>query len=231
MSRMTDVLVVEDDPTLGDVLDMHLAAEGYRVRRAEDGEAALARCAEARPDVVLLDVMLPKLSGLDVCTELRARYGPQPGIVMLTALGSEADVVCGLDAGADDYVVKPIRPRELLARVRSLARRLGADVGTAQLTYGPLVIDMAARAVSVSSRPVKLTTTELEIFADLAREPLRVCSRADLLQRVFDTNHAGYARNVDCHVTRLRRKLEAAGLTPAPIETVHGAGYRFVPPC
>lgn len=228
---MKDIVIVEDDATLAEVLDMHLAAEGYRVRRADDGELALRVCEESRPDLVLLDVMLPKKTGLEVCAELRRRYGPLPGIVMLTALGSEADVVCGLDAGADDYVVKPIRPRELLARVRSLTRRLGIPETTSTLAFGSLSIDPSARSVRVGDTSVKLTATEFELLQCLASKPNHVFARSDLLQRVFDTNHAGYARNVDCHVTRVRRKLESAGLEGSPIETVHGTGYRFVPPC
>lgn len=228
---MKEVLLVEDDATLADVLDMHLAAEGYLVRRAVDGEQALEACAASRPEVVLLDVMLPRRNGLEVCTELRRRYGQTPGVVMLTALGSEVDVVCGLDAGADDYVVKPIRPKELLARVRSVARRLGVDATSRELSFGPLVLDVASRAMTVSGQPVRLTATEYELLVCLACAPGRVWSRRELLERVFDTTHTGYARNVDCHVTRVRRKLEVAGLAVSPIETVHGAGYRFTPPC
>jgi DNA-binding response OmpR family regulator len=227
-----DIVLVEDDATLAEVLAMHLGAEGFRVRMAQDGERALAECKEARPDLVLLDVMLPKKNGIEVCVELRKTYGALPGVVMLTALGGEGDVVCGLDAGADDYVVKPVRPRELLARVRSLARRIGAGVPAPDdLVFGPLRVDAKARTVEIAGRPVRLTATEWELLHCLASEPLRVRSRAELLLRVFDTSHAGYARNVDCHVTRLRRKLADSGLTPLPVETVHGVGYRFVPPC
>jgi DNA-binding response OmpR family regulator len=227
-----DIVLVEDDATLADVISMHLRADGFTVRTAGDGEAALRECAETRPDMVLLDVMLPKKTGLEVCAELRRTYGSLPGVVMLTALGSEADVVCGLDAGADDYVVKPIRPKELLARVRSLARRIGVSKSTAQArVFGALRIEPASRQVLVNGTVVRLTATEWDLFLGISAEPGRVYSRAELLSQVFDTSHAGYARNVDCHVTRLRRKLEAAGLRPAPIETVHGTGYRFVPPC
>ena len=233
MALMTmDIVLVEDDPVLAEVLAMHLADGGFTVRTAADGEAALARCAEARPDLVLLDVMLPKKSGIEVCVALRRAYGALPGVVMLTALGSEADVVCGLDAGADDYVVKPVRPRELLARVRSLGRRLSAVPSAArELVHGALRIDVEARTARVGEGALRLTATEWELLHCLAAQPQRVLTRAELLQRVFDTSHAGYARNVDCHVTRLRRKLEGAGLSPSPVETVHGAGYRFVPPC
>jgi DNA-binding response OmpR family regulator len=227
-----DIVLVEDDRTLAEVIAMQLVAEGFSVRTAEDGEAGLARCAESLPDLVLLDVMLPKQSGLEVCVELRRRYGPLPGVVMLTALGSETDVVCGLEAGADDYVVKPIRPRELLARVRSLARRLGAAPTPSRvLVFGAMRIDSASRVLTIGGELVRLTATEWELLQCLVNATPNVLSRADLLRKVFDTSHAGYARNVDCHVTRLRRKLEGAGLSPAPIETVHGTGYRFVPPC
>jgi two-component system alkaline phosphatase synthesis response regulator PhoP len=233
MRRMTtlDIVLVEDDATLAEVIEMHLVAEGFSVRLASDGDAALARCEEARPDLVLLDVMLPKRSGLEVCAELRRRYGHLPGVVMLTALGSEADVVCGLDAGADDYVVKPVRPRELLARVRSLARRIGVGTSaTREITHGPLRLRPDLRTLHVNEAPIRLTATEWDLLLCLVAEPSRVLSRTELLERVFDTSHAGYARNVDCHITRLRRKLESAGLNPSPVETVHGAGYRFVPP-
>ncbi len=227
-----DVLLVEDDPGLSDVLAMHLVDGGFTVRTAADGEAALARCAEARPDLVLLDVMLPKKSGIEVCVALRRMYGALPGVVMLTALGSEADAVCGLDAGADDYVVKPVRPRELLARVRSLLRRMATPPSAArEIVHGALRIDVEARTAHVGDHGLRLTATEWELLHCLAAEPRRVRARAELLEKVFDTSHAGYARNVDCHVTRLRRKLEGAGLCSSPIETVHGVGYRFVPPC
>ncbi len=227
-----DIVLVEDDVGLAEVMTMHLVDSGFTVRTAADGEAALERCAEARPDLVLLDVMLPKKSGIEVCVELRRTYGPLPGVVMLTALGSEADVVCGLDAGADDYVVKPVRPRELLARVRSLARRLSATPSASvELVYGPLRINVERRTVHVHETLLRLTATEFEVFHCLATDPQRVFARAELLQRVFDTSHTGYARNVDCHITRLRRKLEGAGLSPSPLETMHGVGYRFVPPC
>ena len=226
-----DIVLAEDDATLADVLAMHLRAEGFDVRAASDGAAALALCEDALPDLVLLDVMLPKRTGLEVCSELRRAHGARPGVVMLTALGSEADVVCGLDAGADDYVVKPIRPKELLARIRSLLRRLTGPNDAQAVVFGPLRLDRPARQAYVGDKALRLTATEWEILACLALEPKRVWPRAELLARVFDTTHAGYARNVDCHVARLRRKLEDAGLSEKPIETVHGVGYRFVPPC
>ncbi len=236
-----DLLVVEDDAALREVFALHLGAEpGWSVRLVEDGEAALAACAERLPQVVLLDVMLPKRSGLEVCAALRALYHPSPGVVMVTARDSELDVILGFEVGADDYVIKPCRPREVVARVRAVARRLdrgGAPSkprapaaiarGEATIQRGPLRIDPAARRVSVGERLVKLTPTEYQLLLFLASDPERVFSRTELLEEVFDCTHEGYARNVDCHVTRLRKKLEAAGFTPVPIRTVHGHGYAF----
>jgi DNA-binding response OmpR family regulator len=242
-----DLLIVEDDAALRDVLAMHLGAEpGFRVRLVEDGEEALAACVEKLPDVVLLDVMLPKRSGLEVCAALRALYHPSPGVVMVTARDSELDVILGFEVGADDYVIKPCRPREVVARVRAVARRLDherpraasgspgesadgdrADEARALIQRGALRIDRSARRVSVGERLVKLTPTEFQLLCFLAGDPERVFSRMQLLEEVFDCTHEGYARNVDCHVTRLRKKLESAGLAPAPIRTVHGHGYCF----
>ncbi len=222
------VLVVEDDAPLRELLAKHLAAEGWAVRAVGDGEAALAECEARRPDVVALDLSLPGRSGLEVCTELRLRFHPSPGVIMVTARASELDVVLGFEHGADDYVVKPCRPRELVARVKALARRIFGDDGTRPpeaIAVGALRIEPAARRAAAGSRPLKLTATEFALLAELMRAPDRVHTRGDLLRRVFDSTHEGYARNVDCHVARLRRKLEAAGLAPAPIETVHGVGY------
>jgi DNA-binding response OmpR family regulator len=191
--------------------------------------------------VVVLDLMLPGRSGLEVCRELRARYAPTPGVVMITARGSEADMVTGLDAGADDYVVKPFAPRVLIARVAALFRRLGAPPASTRWRAvagereregagereGEIEIDGDGRRATVGGVPLALTPTELALLAVLVAAPGRVFTRRELLERVFATHHDGYARNVDCHVTRLRRKLEAAGLSPAPIHGVRGAGYRL----
>jgi DNA-binding response OmpR family regulator len=235
MARPLDVLVVEDDASLRDVIALHLNAEGWSVRAVGDGADALAACASRQPDVLVLDVMLPGKSGIDVCAALRALYNPSPGVVMLTARDREVDVILGYEVGADDYVVKPCRPREIVARVRAVARRVNAAPRASKpadetIVRGPLHVDLATRKVTVRGAAVKLTPTELELLAFLARHPDRVYTRSDLLEAVFDTSHEGYARNVDCHVTRVRRKLEAAGLDPAPIDTVHGTGYRFLVP-
>jgi len=237
-----DVLIVEDDPALGDVLAVHLAAEGWRLRRVEDGEAALAACAERLPDLVVLDVMIRKRSGLEVCAALRALYHPSPGVVMVTARDTELDVILGFEVGADDYVLKPFRPRELVARVRALNRRLGraappapapepakapAPAANNVVTHGALRVDPDAREASVAGCALRLTPTEFELLLLLARTPQRAWSRKELLAKVFDSTHEGYSRNVDSHVMRLRKKIEMAGMRPAPIRTVQGTGYRF----
>jgi DNA-binding response OmpR family regulator len=223
-----EVLLVEDDATLRSVLSMHLETAGLAVHAVGDGDAALQACRELRPHILVLDVMLPGASGLEVAREIRDSYDPVPGIVMITALGGEDDVVRGLHSGADDYVVKPVRPRELIARIFSLARRL-RPVQEAERSFGRLRIWPVERRVEVDGEQLHLTPTELALLLELSSVPLRVFTRAELLSTVFDTDHPGYARNVDCHITRLRRKLEARDWTPAPVETVHGQGYRFVP--
>jgi len=233
-----DVLIVEDDAALGDVLAVHLAAEGWRLRRVTDGDAALTACAEQLPDLVVLDVMLPKRSGLEVCAALRALYHPSPGVVMVTARDTELDVILGFEVGADDYVLKPFRPRELVARARALQRRLGRAVAAptaagapratgSVIAHGELRIDADARRASVGELVLRLTPTEFELLLLLARTPDRAWSRKELLEQVFESTHEGYSRNVDSHVMRLRKKIELAGIRPAPIRTVQGTGYRF----
>jgi DNA-binding response OmpR family regulator len=223
------VLLVEDDHALREVTAVHLTGAGYRVTAVGDGEAALAAAAADRPAVVVLDLMLPKLPGLEVCRELRARYQPSPGVVMVTARGSEADMVVGLDAGADDYVVKPYAPPVLLARIAAVCRRLGPPSPTAAagIAWRELQVDLSTRSATARGHALALTPTEFALLARLCGAPGHVHTRRQLLEDVFGTTNDGYARNVDCHVTRLRRKLEAAGWKPAPIYTVHGVGYRL----
>jgi len=224
------VLLVEDDDALREVTAGHLSRAGYVVEAVADGEAGLEAARRERPDVVVLDLMLPKLPGLDVCRALRTQFEPSPGVVMVTARGSEADMVIGLDAGADDYVVKPFAPPILLARLAALCRRLRDSQPTrtnAITSWNEIEVDQQARRATVRGKPLTLTPTELTMLARLCEEPGIVLTRKQLLEDVFGTNHDGYARNVDCHITRLRRKLEAAGLDPAPIHTVHGTGYRL----
>lgn len=226
-ARALNVVLVEDDAPLAKALLVNLRAEGWAVRWVATGADALATCRADAPHVVVLDWMLPDRRGLEVCSALRIDVEPTPGVLMLTARGSEADVVLGLDHGADDYVVKPCRPRELVARVRAVARRvrLVTSPRTDELVVrGALRLDPLRRRAWVNDRELSLTPTELELLTVLARQD-RVHSRMELLEAVFDTTHSGYARNVDCHVARLRRKLEAAGMKPAPIRTLYGKGY------
>lgn len=221
------ILLVEDDAPLANALSVHLRAEGWSVRWASTCAAALTESRRERADVVVLDVMLPDGSGLDVCVTLRRGTQPSPGVLMLTARGSEADVVLGLDHGADDYVLKPCRPRELIARVRAIVRRARAGPDTEGFVRGKLRVDPIGRRAWVGSTELSLTPTEHELLTVLARDEGRVHSRISLVESVFDSSHAGYARNVDCHVARLRRKLKAAGLLSGSIKTLHGTGYRF----
>jgi DNA-binding response OmpR family regulator len=235
MTAPLDVLIVEDDTSLREVLSLHLQAERWTVRGAGSADEALAACAERKPDVVVLDIMLPGgRSGIEVCAALRALYDPSPGVVMLTARDREVDVILGFEVGADDYVIKPCRPREVVARVGALGRRVQAlgraTASDAVIERGTIRIDLEARRAAVAGVEVRLTPTELDLLALLARTPDKVYTRMQLLERIWESAHEGYARNVDCHVTRVRRKLEAAGLEPAPIQTVHGTGYRFVTP-
>lgn len=228
VSEGLSVMVVEDDPVLREVIALHLGAAGCEVRAAGEGDEALRMCAARLPAVLVLDVMLPGRSGLEVCAALRATWDPSPGVVLLTARGEEADVLEGLGAGADDYVIKPCRPREVVARVQALARRLrGASGGARRLSRGALCVDLDARTVTARGATLRLTATEFALLAHLARSPGVVHPRMDLLREVWDSELPAYARNVDCHVTRLRRKLEAAGVPGAVIESVHGVGYRF----
>jgi DNA-binding response OmpR family regulator len=247
MAERLDILLVEDDPTHREVLALHLSAEGFRVLACGDGEEALRLLGERRPDIAVLDVMLPGRSGIELCALLRARHDPSPGILFVTARGDEVDVILGLEVGADDYVIKPARPREVVARVRALARRMGRPAASAAAAvaastaaaapapppdrcgHGPIQIQPASRRVTVNGREIRLTPMEFALLSHLVSHPDQVLTRAQLLQAIWDSQHEGYQRNVDCHITRLRRKLEAAGLRPAPIETVHGVGYRLLP--
>jgi DNA-binding response OmpR family regulator len=222
-----EILVVEDDDALREVVVVNLAAQGWSVRAVGDGEAALVAAAEKLPEIVVLDIMLPKRTGLEVCRELRLRHDPSPGVIMVTAKDTELDIVMGYDAGADDYVVKPFRPRILVARIAALARRIGAKPTSPVIERGPLRVNCEAREAAVRETALKLTPTEYSLLEFLMKNEGRAYSRMELLKEIWDTDLSAYARNVDCHVTRLRRKLEAAGMNPAPIETVQRTGYLF----
>lgn len=223
------ILLVEDEADLRALLDRHLERAGYQVIPAEDGREAL-RLAWSRPvELVVLDLMLPAVDGIEVCRRLRAdpRTARVP-IVMLTARQEAADRVAGLEAGADDYVVKPFNLRELVLRVEAVLRRArGGEGRTILVGYDGLVLDPDARRVTVEGREVRLTQREFDLLHFLLTHPDRVFSRADLLRQVWDYDFEGYDRTVDAHVARLRRKLGGPGDW---IETAWGTGYRLRPP-
>jgi DNA-binding response OmpR family regulator len=219
------VLVVEDERAIADLLRTYLADGGFEVRTCSDGVGALGEIAAFRPDVVLLDVGLPGLDGIEVMRRLRAG-GDRTPVVFVTARDDEVDRVLGLEFGADDYVTKPFSPRELLARVRAVLRRTAdapgaAPSGSPPVTVGSVVVDPDARRVSVAGRPVQLTTTEFDLLLHLARRAGRVCPRDSLLTEVWGYPPGLVTRTVDVHVAQLRAKLEGA----VTIRAVRGVGY------
>jgi len=222
---MATVLLVEDDPAARQGLELALRRLGYEVRLAETGEAALDGLGEAT-DVVVLDVMLPGVDGFEVCRRLRR--GSDIPVIMLTARGDDFDVVGGLEAGADDYVVKPVEPRVLDARIRAVLRRM-TRAGSPAETHGELVIDRGSLVVRRAGREVSLTPTELRLLLVLSGSPRQVFSREQLLGLVWEQDYLGDSRLVDACVQRLRAKIETDTAEPRYIQTVRGFGYRFGP--
>ncbi|MEU9017062.1 response regulator transcription factor [Actinomadura sp. NPDC048394] len=224
------VLVVDDDPTVAEVVARYLARDGHDVECVADGPAALRRARENSPDLVVLDLMLPGMDGLEVCRRLRATSAVP--IVMLTALGAETDRLVGLETGADDYVTKPFSPRELALRVRSVLRRArGAftpAVPAAPLRDGDLMVDVGAHEAGLRGAPLALTSREFDLLAFLMRHPRRAFSRDELLERVWDWSF-GDSSTVTVHVRRLREKIEDDPTAPRRIVTVWGVGYRYEP--
>jgi DNA-binding response OmpR family regulator len=223
---MTTVLLVEDDPAARQGLELALSRLGYGVRAAATGEAALDGLGAGPAEVVVLDVMLPGIDGFEVCRRLR-RVSNIP-VIMLTARGDDFDIVAGLEAGADDYVVKPAEPRVLDARIRAVLRRL-ARAGSPAETWGDLVIDRESLIVRLAGQPVLLTPTELRLLLVLSGSPRQVFSREQLLELVWEQGYLGDSRLVDACVQRLRAKIEADTSEPRYIQTVRGFGYRFGP--
>jgi len=217
------VLVVDDDAALAEMLTIVLRNEGFESRVCATGDRALADFRDYRPDVVLLDLMLPGKDGIDVCREIRAESGVP--IVMLTAKSDTVDVVVGLESGADDYVVKPFKPKELVARIRARVRRFEEPAPEA-LTIGDLAIDVAGHEVTRGDEPIALTPLEFDLLVCLARKPWQVFTREVLLEQVWGYRHAADTRLVNVHVQRLRSKVEHDPENPEIVVTVRGVGYK-----
>jgi DNA-binding response OmpR family regulator len=221
------ILVVDDERKIVTVLKGYLEQAGFRVVTAGDGQMALTAFRHAKPDLVILDLMLPGIDGLDVCRALR-RESSVP-IIMLTARAEEADRLIGLELGADDYVVKPFSPREVVLRVRAILRRVEGEVAASELLQaGDIALDLAAHQATVAGRPVELTPMEFELLAVLARSPGRTFTRAQLLQQIQESPLEGFERTIDVHVRNLRAKIESDPKDPRYILTVYGVGYKLV---
>lgn len=220
------ILVVEDDPKTADLVRRYLERERYRVQIEDDGEAAIEAALNSEPDLIVLDIMLPGVDGIDVCRAVRDRS--EVPIIMVTARGTEADTLLGLSSGADDYITKPFRPRELVARVQAVLRRTTARrAATDQLLrIDDLEVDTRAHEARVDGVAVSLTPRELRLLETLVRAPGRAFSRAELMQEAFGYEYDGLDRTIDAHIANLRRKLEPDSSHYRYIQTVHGVGYR-----
>ena len=221
------VLVVDDDPALAEMLTIVLRGEGFDTAVVGDGTRALPAVRELRPDVVLLDLMLPGMNGIDVCRAIRTESGVP--IVMLTAKSDTVDIVLGLESGADDYVVKPFKPKELIARIRARVRRTETEPAE-QLAIGDVTIDVPAHQVARAGEPIALTPLAFDLLVALARKPRQVFTREVLLEQVWGYRHAADTRLVNVHVQRLRSKVERDPEHPEVVLTVRGVGYKAGPP-
>lgn len=223
---MKRILIVDDEEMIVRTVKAYLDQEGFKTYTAYDGEEALRAFNEKGPDLIVLDLMLPKMSGIEVTKKIRATSNVP--IIMLTAKASEADRVVGLELGADDYVVKPFSPRELVARVRAVLRRIDGETGASdRIVSGKLEIDLRSREVNVDGEAIELTPTEFDLLAYLAHHPGQVFTRLQLLREVQGYTYDAFARTIDTHVKNLRHKIEKDPKDPKYILTVHGVGYRF----
>ncbi|HOG45584.1 MAG TPA: response regulator transcription factor [Anaerolineae bacterium] len=220
------ILVVEDEVKIARLVRDYLENAGYRVLTAHRGDEGLALARSERPDLIILDLMLPGLDGLDLCRTVRR--DSQVPVIMLTARADEADRLIGLELGADDYIVKPFSPREVVARVRAVLRRArGGEPEPEALRYEDLELDVAGHTAAVAGRPVELTPTEFALLAAMMRAPGRVFSRLQLLDQVQGEAYEGYERTIDAHIKNLRQKIEADPRSPRYIVTVYGVGYKL----
>jgi DNA-binding response OmpR family regulator len=225
MPSVARILVVDDEPKIVQLVRDYLERAGFAVSTARDGNEALMRAHAERPDLIVLDLGLPALDGLEVTRRLRRDSGVP--IIMLTARHEETDKVVGLELGADDYVTKPFSPRELEARVRAVLRRPARDTDAELLRAGDLTLDLPRLRVEVSGRPVPVTATEFQLLAALARQPGRVFTRSQLLDAIHGVAFDSYERAIDAHVKNIRRKIEPDPRSPCYLLTVYGVGYRL----
>ncbi|HEY82233.1 MAG TPA: response regulator transcription factor [Dehalococcoidia bacterium] len=220
---MPKLLIVDDEPNIVELAKLYLEREGYQVESAASGEEALAKQSTAKPDLIILDLMLPDIDGFEVCRQIRARSDVP--ILMLTARKEDVDKIIGLELGADDYFTKPFNPRELVARVKAILRRYQAGLKTSEvIELGKMRIDLARHEVTAAGRPLKLRTKEFALLATLAQNPGVVFSREKLLDIVWGYDYYGETRTVDVHINHLREKLAGSGVN---IETLRGAGYKM----
>jgi two-component system response regulator RegX3 len=225
---MTKILIVEDEESVLDPLELLLAKEGFLIETARDGKEALEKFAKTTPDLILLDLMLPNVSGTEVCRQIRSKS--QVPIIMLTAKDTEVDKVVGLELGADDYVVKPYSKAELVARIKAVLRRKGPETSaeeSAKIVAGPVEIDVERHQVSINGKNVALPLKEFELLEFLVRNAGRVLTRTQLIDRVWGSDYFGDTKTLDVHVKRLRAKIESDPANPVYIQTIRGLGYKF----
>ena len=220
------VLVVDDDVKTVELVKLYLNRDGYRVLTAYDGVEALRLARESHPDLIVLDLMLPGIDGLEICRILRAESDVP--IIMLTAMATDQDRLTGLDLGADDYVTKPFSPRELAARVRAVLRRLPGERGPEKIEHGKLTLDFPKHEAFLAGKPLNLTPVEFKLLGVLAKEPGWVFSRAQIIEKAFGHDFEGFDRTIDVHILNLRRKIEPDPRHPRYIKTVYGAGYKLL---
>lgn len=223
---MSKILIVDDEPQIVKVLNAYLEKAGYQVVTASDGPSAISKFHREKPDFIILDLNLPEMDGLEICTQIR-RDSDVP-ILMLTARAEEADRLVGLELGADDYIVKPFSPREIVVRVRNILRRTSQNAtNSGQIKAGELQIDQVLHTVSIGGRMVELTPTEFDILVVLAKQPKRVFTRLQIMEQAQGSAFEGYERTIDAHIKNIRLKLEENPKKPELIHTVFGIGYKL----
>lgn len=229
VTKQQRILVVDDDPKTVEIIRLRLESDGFVVCWANDGQTALDQIRRAVPDLVVLDLMLPRIEGFDLCHIVRSELGSPVPIIMLSARSTEDDKLTGLELGADDYLTKPFSPRELSARISAVLRRATNQMPSSStiMSFGGLTVDPKRFEATLAGKPIRLTPTELSLLATLMAEPDRAFTRAQLLDRVFGYAYDGLERTVDVHINNLRKKIEPHPAQPQFVKTVYGIGYRF----